>query len=504
MRGATKGSGFSLRSGLYVVLSAVAAAAPIACTGELHDDVAEEEASEPMLWQPRVSFGFGHHPRGRPHHEAPRGGYCRATSQDGVITVTLQTGKLNGTSMLAVATSDRATRQLSVDKVVRRHGVDVIVSHDTGSTGSMRANVRFSSPIRGIREATGTSDGVTVQGTVDGRAIVPHAVDLDPNQTRFADGRPAPRIFVPFGFSHTLRVLEDQAESLLDDCSFERLPPAEAVAALTVGNEPLHYPSGNLGSGGRPGEPRPGAVDQIEDTYNDLCARCGNSCAGHAALEVLGCLFLPFVFACEVAAIARGVACGRACDDVGSQCCPIDCGGTEHGEGCCATGTQCINATEQSCCYSWEIPCGGKECCFGTQECVNGMQGPQCCEPCGSECCNTSNGFFCKDATRSQCCKDGQECGTACCASDPATGLPQATCEDATLGLCCNVFTTGCAGRCCDIGQVCANGQCAPPPPMTCLRPELACANVDECVARLGAHTGLICADGCCQIVIVK
>jgi len=493
------------------VLGCVAVAMSVSCADEPMNEEVEEEVAPFVL--SHGGFGrFGHHrPRHRPHHDSPHGGQCTATSQDGVVTVKLRTGTLNETSMSVVASQNLSTGHFSLDKKVRRRGVDLIVSHDTGTSSSMQADVHYSFPIRGIREATGTSDGATVEGMVDGRAIVPHAIDSDPNLTQFADGQPPPRVFVPFGFVHTLRALAEHAEDLVEECSFEVLPSAEPVAALTVGNAPRHYdPSVAdvcLGGGPdaceRPGEPRELAANDIDNVFWDLCWRCTDSCLGHAALESLGCLFVPFVFGCEVAVVARGIACGNRCYDLGGQCCPVDCGGTEHGEGCCATGTQCLNATAQTCCYSWEEPCGGKECCFGTQECVSGANGPQCCEPCGTDCCNTSNDYFCKtDQSPGQCCKQGQECGTVCCAWNDVTNAPSETCR--APNLCCGIFTTDCNGTCCDLGQVCTNGQCAEPPPAACLSPNLACSTLADCITRFGDLDGLVCSQGCCYKTLVK
>lgn len=459
------------------------------CTAEAPDDAEEtEDVAASFLFAGSDHWGrppLGHHPGFGHHRPKPLTGSCRATSEGAVTTITVQTGTVSGVRVRDTIRGDHSTGSVTIDKVVTRLGREIITVHSVGGPQGSETSAAFAAPIRGIRSASATSDGTTIAGSIDGRALVPLPVTTDSPTLTFVDGRPAPRVHAPFGLRHALNTLADQETALLESCLSDGSTSDTPQAAAQVGN------TGHI---------------SIAVLTSD-CRECSALCWLEGAIEAALCNSVPVLglVLCTAFDTYRVISCVNSCYDVGEGCCPVGCGSGGagfSGNGCCLSGETCLNPDGRLCCSSDEITCGGIHCCAsGSQVCLTGTGGSQCCESsdvCGTACCQASEGFSCKDPSTSQCCKSGQECGTGCCASDLGTGRPLETCVDASLSLCCaSIHGPVCGGQCCPIGFSCDNGTCAEPTAQDQC-PESACSEDTDCFELYGFSNNTCSTIGCC------
>lgn len=123
-----------------------------------------------------------------------------------------------------------------------------------------------------------------------------------------------------------------------------------------------------------------------------MCRDCGTNCdvtlAGCITGAALACAPLasvgPFGPWLYVGCVAVGTltcsaadsTCRSNCNNIGSPCCPVACGGS-----CCASSETCSDTGAGLCCSPGTAPCGTM-CCLGNAVCMEG----QCC-PVGSTVC---------------------------------------------------------------------------------------------------------------------
>src|SRR5215212_1645947 len=262
---------------------------------------------------------------------------------------------------------------------------------------------------KGIARANFTSDGETVSGTVDGRAIVPFAASTQPTSIQFQDGQPAPNMSLSPTLNRQLTQLYAKAAAQAEVCS--------------------------------------GVSAQLHDSR--LCLTCVAGCAAAAVLALKGsvagctaasalCLFgAPACFAgcMAVALVATGLG-AEVCVDICARnpCCAVPCHHTNGDPFCCEEGETCLRPGV--CCRAGLTPCGGQDCCPSPDRCVRGT----CCLHPNFVCGSTCVGPF------TTCCGGTTVCngtciGSSCCAS------PSRPCGTGTE--CCTSDRACCGDKCC-------------------------------------------------------
>ncbi|MGB0065110.1 MAG: hypothetical protein WBP85_11750 [Terracidiphilus sp.] len=368
-------------------------------------------------------------------------------------------------------------------------GDDPLLQIDRSSQGgSMQIKYSYGQAFQGVHEAAFTSDGKTVQGTVDDRAISPHPVGADASTIKYADGHPAPAIKLDSAISDALTSLLKQARDAVSTC--KSAGASRSSSAPDSWFQSLALRRGVNLSRSRPAVEiaslSPAALALAPSTFGALqplaalegagegfgmgqiggsgCTDCQNDCAGtYAECEAAaggGCLvaFLcpPCGAACEgtalIACSITGAECLSNCNNAGSACCPIGC---SNGN-CCNSGQQCT--PNGGCCPDGVEICNN-QCCSPGQVCKNGV----CCTSdrnvCHGVCCPEGN--VC--STEDICCpsiKSGEKpisCGSACCPEGQNCAKSYAGSKDE---ICCYTERI-CGGVCCPSG--CVNGnECAP------------------------------------------
>jgi len=248
------------------------------------------------------------------------------------------------------------------------------------------------------------------------------------------------------------------------------------------------FPASELGHQSDPGD-------------SSQCNNCTNECIavaeGCLAAGFTGCgalLAVPFAgpflaAACAAAVTAgcyeAGANCADNCWNIGSACCPVDCG-----SGCCDRGETCLDSRQGLCCSRGLQPCRGpQESCYDpTKEtCLPSGVGCAVGQECGENCCgdyaecvNRDTGLCCPTLTNIP-------CGTDCC---------NGTTERCTDTGCCPV-TQACGTVCCLPGFVCGpNGQCVVG--KTCQPGQSLCVSPDKTTQTCCAGDQTCCDDGSC------
>jgi len=317
-------------------------------------------------------------------------------------------------------------------------------------TGAIQVSVTFGDGFQGIKEILFTSaDRVTIQGTIDGRAVAPFPIKGDAKSMKFADGSAIPPTTVDPNVSQALPVLLQAIQTQCDKTNPPSTPAPPAALAPGGGASPSSDP---------PAHPF------VPSTFCDLCVGSTtaiyDSCTyGAAAASAVCGLAAPICFTLGEAACtgAWAIALGTLChvpgfaqtfgQNPGPPCCPIFCGGSA----CCNAGEVC--AAQGLCCSAGQTACG-VNCCVAGQAC---LANSTCCATgsvCGQSCCGTNEICVLPGGV---CCPTGRAvCGGACCPDsidicDPNTGLCAPSCA---------AGTTVCGGSCCTSGQTCVNGSC--------------------------------------------
>jgi hypothetical protein len=324
------------------------------------------------------------------------------------------------------ADGDRQTEVTLGDNSVLR------IAHEVAEPGVI-TTVTYGGAFRGIDQARFTTDGATITGEIDGRALVPLPVDADPSQVTFADGGPP---------------LEVQGDSKL----VQAIQGLFAKAAQQAG-------------ACQPAQQKRSASTKDSSSFDCIAkqAKCGADaveCERAVVDAAAACSIVPFLGTVVCAVVGTGYCAHEAATCVreakySPTCCPVRCGG-DVGDLfgpdplCCEGGGSCLDPNSNQsggCCAAGTVGCGG-ECC-PTGSCTSGF------------CCKTGVGAICGD----QCCGPFASCcgGTTCCTG---TCIGGSCCQSPNYdcgGFCCQSGNACCSGHCCAPGQICENNQCKTP-----------------------------------------
>jgi hypothetical protein len=388
------------------------------------------------------------------------------------------------------------------------------IEHDSRD-GATQLKVTYGSAFQGIREATFTSDGKTIEGTIDGRHTLPLPVRGDASLLKFADGKTPPVVKLDPSVDRALAAILKQAKDDVASCkqigagrasTFEEGRPADvssgapakgwisaffskltASSPLTLTATPMSLgtPSSlfsterlDVGVGySIPSAASPNPV--LPQTGGQGCQDCQNDCARDyvicEAAAGIGCVFtLFFAGACEASALiacsVTGATCLSTCDNAGNACCPVGC----PNNGCCNSGEQCTS-TADFCC-------------------------PDGVAVCGITCCPA--GFLCKDGA---CCTtDRVVCAGVCCPENQACSTGKICCPKHGS----NSQPVSCGGTCCPEGQNCTSGvepgskMCCPDKFVcgdVCCGEGGTCKNGKCCGFSSQTGAGFWCGDHCCN-----
>lgn len=399
-------------------------------------------------------------PRKKKKKKAP----ARCTVSQNAASVTTIVASYKGLSLSVVerAPANPTEAHTSVTTVREKRALVLEITQTFGSGISTRIQTRYGSAFQGFAESDLTTDGVTVSGTIDGRAIVPFAVNAAPDTVEFQDGQPAPEATIRNGLVPQLTKLFAQGEKAATACGRSRAARSGDVAA--------------------------------EDAFSPKCLLCKGGCSSTVASCLQGAsglctaaLGVPFLGLALYAACCAakfpictkvGLECLDGCRE-SRTCCPVECGNQPDWT-CCEEGQICLVAGDIGtfrCCRAGLTPCHGQNCCPSPQRC---MPNGACCIhpdfPCGQNCCgpftdNCCNGVCCfGECLNGQCCaRPSQRCGNSCCAN-----------------ACCN-------NVCCAAGEAChpTTGQCAvlcPPNQDFCPTGGngTCCSEIQDCCLRNG------------------
>jgi hypothetical protein len=360
-----------------------------------------------------------------------------------------------------------------------------------------------------------STDRVTLQGTVDGKAIAPFRIGSQPGSMTLADKTAIVR---PAAADPDVKqALPILLQSLPKQCKSSE-PPAASGTMGKIHPDVAGQPEGN--------EYFPGCLACIQ-----LVQATAATCYLAAGVAAAACTFwYPICFAAAVAlcATAYYLAMQNNCHDPdvggaggGGPCCPVSCGGLK----CCAAGEACTAIGD--CCQPGFKTCGSNGCCSATDTCIPATGA--CCpggqNVCNGVCCPNPNEVC--DPTTQACCCAGKcggatsSCGgtcTACPSGQVCTG--QTCCTPNCAGK-CGGAPDGCGGTCtsCAAGQVCTGQTCCTPncagkcggAPDGCGGTCTSCAAGQVCDGqacctpkcggvRCGASNGCggICTDGLC------
>jgi hypothetical protein len=306
------------------------------------------------------------------------------------------------------------------------------MTHVVAAPG-MVTTVSYGGAFRGIDQARFATDGVTITGDIDGRAIVPLPSGADPSQIVFADGGAPLSVQGDPDLVVAIQGLFSKAAQQAGACQ-----PTQRKRSLSSRD-----------------------ASSFECIAKHVaCAAEAAECEKTVAEIAAGCSFVPILGPIVCGAVGT-VNCAYESAEClrkarySSTCCPVRCGGVvDDLDGpdplCCESGETCRdpNSNEGRCCAAGMVSCGGECCPAGS--CTSGF----CCKlptgsVCGSHCC----GPF--DA----CC--GGQCCTGTCIGSTCCQLPNYDCG----GFCCQGGNACCSGHCCAPGQICRDGQCAEPHP---------------------------------------
>lgn len=324
----------------------------------------------------------------------------------------------------------------------------------SSQNGSIQAKVSYGAAIQGIRSAVFTGNGDLIQGTIDGRAVVPFAPGTSISQVKFADGNPPPTVTVDPAIQQATTDIFAKAQSAISTC----------LQTQTS-------------------RPKPNEVD------SPACIACSNRCGdkywtcfGFFSAACFASLW--FEPACEAAGLAKCQtdydACIRDCDAPGEVCCPVAC---PQG-GCCDDGTICCPNSRNagSCCGN------GMRC--ASENTPNGICCPLNSGPaCQNHCC--AAGEICVDQTRGICCPSGSKlCGDTCCPSDNPCFANS---------VCCQKGDEFCHGGCCPPGNCINDFCCAPPDNRLC--GGVCCGSLFPCCNNVCCGPNDLCMDNraCCS-----
>jgi hypothetical protein len=371
-------------------------------------------------------------------------------SNSGTATTTSLTVTHKDLSLTTTDTIPRGAGALTSTTIIRQKRTLVLqITASSQGNGLAAIEILYGKVYKGIARADLTTDGQTVSGSVDGRAIVPFSASAQPQDFQFQDGLPATSATLSPKLNQQLAQLYAKAAAQAEGCtgvSAQRHESLECFSCL-----------GGCAAG------------------MTLCAlKIKGPCAAASAV----CVFAaPACFAaCFVVAFA---ACGLVsvgCVDICSRgpCCAVPCHHTNGDDFCCEEGQTCLRPG--ACCGAGQTPCGGQECCPSADRCVRGA----CCLHPNFVCGSTCVGPF------TTCCGGTTVCngtciGSSCCAS------PSRPCG--TGNECCTSDRVCCGNACCASGRICVNNQCIVPDP---------CPGSNLCGGQCCPQGRICCFGVCC------
>src|SRR5262245_8968697 len=148
---------------------------------------------------------------------------------------------LDETATLVAPPLNQGARTLASSVAVALDGATLVQESSTGTLPnpvgptSSTISIHYGKGFHGIREANFSSDGTTVQGTVDGRAIVPFPLPRDrghlgKERLTFADGKPGPTLGTNAAIVHDISKIEKRAKAATASCFGSGLPRTGGVA----------------------------------------------------------------------------------------------------------------------------------------------------------------------------------------------------------------------------------------------------------------------------------
>lgn len=128
------------------------------------------------------------------------------------------------------------------------------------NAGPTHSHILYGPAVHGVRQGDFTVDGKTIEGSFDGRAIVPMPVEADKRTMRFADGQPPPRVDVDASVIAAFQDLLNKAGAA---------PQSECPAAGSTGE--MHVLDQSV----------PGQAGQHEQPgISVACFGCESACVG--------------------------------------------------------------------------------------------------------------------------------------------------------------------------------------------------------------------------------
>lgn len=331
----------------------------------------------------------------------------------------------------------------------------------TGPAPRVQVSVRFAGSATATASASLFSDdGRILQGTINGKRVLPFSIRSDAGAVKFSDGTAMPSTPTDAAVAAAVDFILGKAKAQTAATYAVADTVAPVKADLRKKLKPGHgsNPQASLGCIGCEGG----------------CAAAGITCALVAAGGCTASLFFyPVCIAiAEGACAIAEILCVSACHNTGAPCCPVGCG-----DGCCDHTEICLDDTRGVCCSEGTDTCARVSCCAPTDQCItaNGTCCPkgqvicanQCCDPgeicqnnsvccpknqkvCGTICCPPNH-----SCVNGKCCPDQLACGKVCCDE-------LSTCADAATGLCCGFASVVCGSVCCPPGSSCIGGKCCP------------------------------------------
>jgi len=413
------------------------------------------------------------------------------------------TRSLNGTP--AVSETQLVVQRGDRCKPAQPPEISIQVNTQVSATGAVQVMVHYGKGFNGPKNiAFVSNDRATVQGTIDGRALVTFPLKADPKSIKFADGTAIPAMAVDNETKQALPVLLQAMWAQCDKAGLTK------HAALVPGGSisPTEDPPGHLFDA----ESSPpcmlcllGCESADMVCWAQAFATCsvfGSFYGLCVAGELIVCSIADINCYANKSATVPGInvtvglchllgpsqLTGAPVSSLGPPCCPVVCGpgtgtlGIGSPNWCCGPGETCagvgplccsagLTACGPNCCTSGETCVGGTTCCPNGSVCGSSCCGAgqtctgngTCCPTgnvCGTNCCNTGD-----TCTNGSCCPAGHAvCNGVCC---PNAG---STCDPATNSCSCPAGGSSCGGACCTAGQLCCIGsngapQCTTPLP---------------------------------------
>jgi hypothetical protein len=371
--------------------------------------------------------------------------------------------------------------------VVRRNSALAFQADSTTTPqGALRVRVLLADGFEGMKEIVLTSaDRVTLNGTIDGRALAPLSIHAKPESMRFSDGSPIPSVTMDADLKQALPLLVQSAKDSLHCASTATPPPTPPGGG--AGSDPPGHHSDTLGSAGciacieachqvEAGCIVAAAIGAISCTagYGACLAAGIGMCAGGAFLCAQDICHVPFLGGggggpCCVTACNQGSCCnpGETCVGPNGLCCSPGFKACPP-QNCCGSNDTCM--VDGTCCPAGQVTCNGNSrCCDVGQTCTNDV----CCAPgrnvCNGVCCPHNNDI-CNPNTQ-KCCPSGSVCFNSCC-----DGFDE-VCVNSNASKCC-ARAHACGTSCCATGESCVDankGTCSACPNCTGLNPKQEC-----------------------------